>query len=380
MPHAICAQLPSGTITVSATASPGFTPAGLLGFASRLNPKRAFLFVSKVLGKHIPVPPAMMKKTHQALAVKLAPMLKQANNVLVLGFAETATGLGAGVFEAVREHCRLPLLYVQTTRYDFNSPRALEFKEEHSHATSHLVFKPKSSVFHQADTLVLVDDEYTTGKTCLNFLRSFLETNPHVRRVALVSLVNWMTKEHRAAFKEAFADIHFSYVNLLSGYFSYEACEGHQLPPAPHAVGNGALKDDLVQDQRGCARFGQDNDMHVQPHNLPEQLAKDKVVRVVGDGELMHLAFKTALALEAAGYRATVQSTSRSPILVSGCISSALQFNDHYGDGIINYLYNPPEEGDQVLVVHETEKATALCEQLTQRGCQVVTRHVRELL
>ena len=29
----------------------------LLGFAQRINPKRAFLFVSKVLGRHIPVAP-----------------------------------------------------------------------------------------------------------------------------------------------------------------------------------------------------------------------------------------------------------------------------------------------------------------------------------
>lgn len=380
MPHTICAQLPSGTLTVKAVTSSGFTPEGLLGFASRINPKRAFLFVSKVLGKHIPVHPAMMKKTHDALALKLAPLLKQADNVLVLGFAETATGLGAGVFEAARAHCSSPMLYVQTTRYGFNRPLALEFKEEHSHATGHLVYQQKCSVFHQADTLVLVDDEYTTGKTSLNFLRNFLKTNPHVRRVALVSLVNWMTEEHRAAFNEAFFDIPVTYVNLLSGDFSYEACESHTLPTAPNAVGNGELKDDLVRDQRGGARFGQEGELQVNLRELPEQLDKRMVVRVVGDGELMHMAFKTAQALEAAGYSATVQSTSRSPILVSGCIHSALQFTDHYGDDIPNYLYNPPLEGELVLVVHEAEQATALCEKLKERGCIVLSRHVRELL
>lgn len=34
----------------------------LLSFAERINPKRAFLFVSKVLGKHIPVAPSVMQK------------------------------------------------------------------------------------------------------------------------------------------------------------------------------------------------------------------------------------------------------------------------------------------------------------------------------
>lgn len=33
----------------------------LLDFAQRINPKRAFLFVSKVLGRHIPVAPSTMR-------------------------------------------------------------------------------------------------------------------------------------------------------------------------------------------------------------------------------------------------------------------------------------------------------------------------------
>ena len=35
----------------------------LLDFAQRINPKRAFLFFSKVLGRHVPVAPSVMRKT-----------------------------------------------------------------------------------------------------------------------------------------------------------------------------------------------------------------------------------------------------------------------------------------------------------------------------
>ena len=39
----------------------------LLDFAERINPKRAFLFVSKVLGKHIRVAPSVMKRSYEDL-------------------------------------------------------------------------------------------------------------------------------------------------------------------------------------------------------------------------------------------------------------------------------------------------------------------------
>lgn len=43
-------------------------PSGLFRIAERINPKRAFLFVSTVLGRHIPVAP----KDHRA---RCAPLL-----------------------------------------------------------------------------------------------------------------------------------------------------------------------------------------------------------------------------------------------------------------------------------------------------------------
>ena len=65
-------NLPRGTLdltyqTNSATAKDGIEQSNhyqledLLGFAQRINPKRAFLFVSKVLGRHIPVAPSIMR-------------------------------------------------------------------------------------------------------------------------------------------------------------------------------------------------------------------------------------------------------------------------------------------------------------------------------
>jgi hypothetical protein len=87
----------------------------LLGFAARANAKRGFLFVSKVLGKHWPVRPQRMLEVHARLA---AGVPGGDGPVVFIAMAETAVGLGQGVFEAwLRAHPGREALFLQTTRY-----------------------------------------------------------------------------------------------------------------------------------------------------------------------------------------------------------------------------------------------------------------------
>jgi len=67
-----------------------------LTYATRQNPRRLYLFVSKVLGKHWPVRPSVMRDIHARLAAKIAAL---PGPLLVMGMAETATALGRGVAE-----------------------------------------------------------------------------------------------------------------------------------------------------------------------------------------------------------------------------------------------------------------------------------------
>jgi len=64
---------------------------GLIGSSDVLH-----LFVSKVLGKHWPVRPTVMREIHARLATQIANL---PGPLLVIGMAETATALGRGVAE-----------------------------------------------------------------------------------------------------------------------------------------------------------------------------------------------------------------------------------------------------------------------------------------
>ena len=87
-------QLSTGTLDITSGATPQTLDA-LFDIAERRNPKRAFLFVSKVLGRHIPVEPAIMRGIYRQLSHQFPQDLPQP--LLVSGMADTAVGLGAGV-------------------------------------------------------------------------------------------------------------------------------------------------------------------------------------------------------------------------------------------------------------------------------------------
>jgi hypothetical protein len=166
MPKIVTVTLDTGTLHLDL--EPGRIALNrLLGFAARISSKRKFLLVSKVLGKHYPVSPKLMSWSYRALA---RAVLKRgiASGSLWIGMAETATGLGYGVFEAACCEGEKQALFIQTTRYHLDGIERLAFEEAHSHATDFFLYYPKQEYREQfltAQILVLIDDEISTGLT-----------------------------------------------------------------------------------------------------------------------------------------------------------------------------------------------------------------------
>lgn len=131
-----------------------------IGLGLRRNPKRAQLLVSSVLGKHVPVPASLCLRAGDTLAQAVRRVADGPYDVL--GFAETATGLGHQV-----AHGLDAAMYVHTTRRPHSDHPRLSFLEEHSHAMDQALTPPRGAFtpFHVA---VVVDDEISTGRTALN--------------------------------------------------------------------------------------------------------------------------------------------------------------------------------------------------------------------
>ncbi|MET8896793.1 phosphoribosyltransferase [Streptomyces albogriseolus] len=159
---------------------------GMLGLALRRNPKRAHLLVSNVLGKHVPQAPSVVYGHGVELGRRVRELLGDAAGAaVVLGYAETATGLGHSVADGLGA---APYLH-STRRPVAGAATAGGFEESHSHATSHLLLPQDPSLLAGDGPLVLVDDEFSTGNTVLNTVRDLHARYPRERYV-VVALVD----------------------------------------------------------------------------------------------------------------------------------------------------------------------------------------------
>ncbi|TXS54975.1 phosphoribosyltransferase [Streptomyces sp. t39] len=315
----------------------------LLGLALRRNPKRAHLLVSNVLGKHVPQSPGLVRRTGHDLGVRVRRLLgdDEAARAVVLGYAETATGLGHAVADGVG---LAP--YLHSTRRPVDGVRqAGGFEESHSHATSHLLLPEDPLLLAGDGPLVLVDDEFSTGNTVLNTIRDLHERHPR-RRYVIVALVDMRGEHDRERF-DAFASGIGARVDLVA-----TATGTVRLPDGVLARGQ-ALVAEQERTQRGTRQSppGEDRAAATRsridlgwPPGLPDGgrhgftpghraaleaalpamadtlaavLAPARRVLVLGFEELMYAPLRLAAALEDTGAIPEVRysTTTRSPVL-----------------------------------------------------------------
>lgn len=347
---ALSVQLQTGTLTLCLDPPVSdYTADDLFGFAQRLNPKRAFLFISKVLGRHIPVAPSRMRAVTDALAARIPSDLP--GPVLVIGMAETAIALGAGVQQALSRQ-RDDSLYLCTTRHPLPAPICLEFREEHSHATQQVLHHPllpaHQQLFKQARSLVLVDDEASTGKTFANLISALqAQGMDHFERIIVTTLTDWSAGQAAAQL-----GTRATQVTLLAGQWQWQA--NHSLPPQMPEVdvlGTGAWQANCVHD---WGRLGvQSHPMAISAEQLGVQHGER--VLVLGTGEFVWPPFLLAEALEQQGVEVRFSATTRSPIALGHSIQRRYALHDNYGQGIANFLYNvDPAEYDRIFLCTET--------------------------
>lgn len=365
-PATLSAELLRGRLDVTVDAS-SIAPDSLFGFAERRNPKRAFLFVSRVLGRHIPVRPSVMLKSFEDLARKIPADLP--GPVLIIGMAETAVGLGAGVHRAYSQ-TRSDALYLVSTRHPTGSELFARFEEEHSHASAHLLHLPTDPALREmmlsARSLVLVDDEASTGKTFINLHRALVEAGLNkLERVVTCVLTDWSAGSVSSTMGSVAEQ-----VSLLQGSYSFAEDLTAPLPEMPE-VGTVAAGDWPLTTANDWGRLGVRSVADTLAPGL--QVGKGERVLVVGTSEFVWRPFLLAERLERAGADVHFGSTSRSPIALGHAIGHALSFSDNYGLGIPNFLYNVrPGQFDRVLICTETPRQAVSPELVDVLNAEVI--------
>ena len=353
--------LNTGVLELRTTAA----PAGgeLFGIAERINPKRSFLFVSTVLGRHIPVSPRDHFGAVNAIVDQIPDALL-GGPLLVMGYAETAVGIGAAVARRIRE--RRPnadLMYLSTTRHPVEGKEWVRFSEGHSHATAHHVMLPTSCelLSGPSRTLVLVDDETTTGNTFAALFKAVHDGGLEVGRVLLLTLTDWSNGRAAQAIAEICPGIPVDSFSLVRGEWRWQPNANATLPAVPLWTGAATLPpwvpNPALNSLFQAPRLGLNMEPMLPeiPADLPAVAAGDSVL-VIGTGEHVWGPMLLAERLEQEGADVTFVATTRSPILNGEVIQHKVAFPDHYRVGVPMYLHNVPERPcTRVIIMTETD-------------------------
>ncbi len=370
----MCDDLPMGRIEVTVEHAE-MAPQTLFSLGARHNPKRAFLFLSHVLGKHLPVAPMAMEDVHERLARHI-PELPQP--VIFIGMAETATCLGQGVFEAwQRAHPCQESVFLHTTRYQVQSGLPINFEESHSHAPLQWFYQPADPIlaqrFQYARSLVLIDDEISTGSTFANLVRACRVHIPAIAHVHLAAITDFSGPTNKARLAAQF-DAELSIGALLYGQWQF--VPNRQVAPEPLAAQALCGRAPTIVDH-GFGRLGRSTYLTLprdRIESIGQGICPTDSVLVLGTGEFMHAAFVLARELkEVTSAKVFMHATTRSPIVTWGPIKKALTFTDNYGEGIPNHLYNcDADKYDHVFICHETGPTPSLIAVARQLGARLL--------
>lgn len=321
----------------------------LLAFASRQNPRRGYLFVSAVLGKHLPVRPSKMDAIHAELASRVDLIGRQP---YVVGMAETAVGLGAGVARHLGDS-HAGAVFHHTTRFRVATPW-IRIKEAHSHAdTMHMaqLSEAAARAVGDAQDLVLVDDEISTGKT-LAQLAQQLTAQPvlaRIKRLHIVSLVSWLTDAAREALLALLPEgIEVRFVQLMAGTFTFTPCPDYQavLPDNVDTAFCDTLKTAdtpaPIEAEGLYGRLMGTGQTSEQPLSPAPNVPSNTGLVVFGMGEYLDAPFRLALQWERDGMDVLFQSSSRSPITLGDAIQSCLEHPAPGQPDKRHFLYNAP--------------------------------------
>lgn len=367
-----------------------YTEAELVRIAKRENnTRRKYLVVNRLQGKHIPVSP----KEALQMFRSLAELIKEAypsERLLMVGFAETATAIGA----AVAIECQAA--YMQTTREVIDGVDYLYFSESHSHATEQKLVKTDlDKIIGKTDRIVFIEDEVTTGNTILNIVRLIQKTYAQPVSFAVASILNGMNEEALENYKNLKIPVHYlvktahdTYTEIAEQYQADGTCHICTKPQEKEVEQQKEVQQQIEMQQtkeaqqpievqeisgwinarrlhtadtykQACEQLWQEIQQKYGYTKYTKETETGRRILVLGTEEFMYPALYVGAKLEETGYTVRMHATTRSPIAVSKeekyPLHTRYELASLYDKNRTTFVYDL-EEYEEVLVLTDAQK------------------------
>ena len=367
-----------------------YTEAELVRIAKRENnTRRKYLVVNRLQGKHIPVSP----KEALQMFRSLAELIKEAypsERLLMVGFAETATAIGA----AVAIECQAA--YMQTTREVIDGVDYLYFSESHSHATEQKLVKTDlDKIIGKTDRIIFIEDEVTTGNTILNIVRLIQKTYAKPFSFAVASILNGMNEEALENYKNLKIPVHYlvktahdTYTEIAEQYQADGTCHICTKPQEKEVEQQKEVQQQIEMQQtkeaqqpievqeisgwinarrlhtadtykQACEQLWQEIQQKYGYTKYTKETETGRRILVLGTEEFMYPALYVGAKLEEAGYTVRMHATTRSPIAVSKeekyPLHTRYELASLYDKNRTTFVYDLTEY-EEVLVLTDAQK------------------------
>ena len=329
------------------------------------NAKRAYLLVNPLQAKHMPVSPTEALTMMRTLGEGLQQEFPGAR--LVLGFAETATALGAAVASRLGPDCA----FLTTTREAGEGPGWVRFLEEHIHAAEQKLWGGDlDALLQETDTVLFVDDEISTGKTLRNMVAQLTRRWPALGEKTLVaaSLLNRVTPEQEEALADAGITcrclVRLPQEDHTAQVADWTVTEAPPAVPQNLSFRQETLPGEGLLDPRKTLRIGayDSSCQAVAEVMLSRALGPVDTLGktlVLGTEECMYPALRLGERLERLGAEVCCHATTRSPIGLCDApgypIRSGWKLPSFYEEERTTYVYDL-KEYDTVIVLSDTKK------------------------
>ena len=346
------------------------------------NSKRPYLYVNPVQGKHIPVIPSKAVNLFEYMGALLVERYPD-EQILVIGFAETATAVGTGVAVSARnvKWC------MQTTREKYEDAEYIHFTESHSHATEQsIIINGLSDVLEEADRVVFVEDEVTTGNTIVKLIDSIKCRFPDISvGYTILSILNSMTQNRIEELKKQgvaclYVDkIPFEYkIDSINQYDYFDTDDqiseyGYVYEKIKVGCMNLRYVHEQYEYKEAIKKYVNDVVSKYEPKN-------EHKILVLGTEEFMFPPLMVAERIEELFPDKEIRfhATTRSPILVSESCGYPLNKRNKllscYEDDRTTYVYNLSEYDVAIILTDSScvsdKSVKSICGAIHKSGCK----------
>ena len=342
-----------------------YTEQDLIKIAKRQNnKKRNYLIVNKLQGKHIPVIPSKALKMFDDLA-NLVTHKYTDDKILVIGFAETATAIGASVA------IKINAPYIHTTRENIQGEEYIHFTEDHSHAIEQKLVKSDiDSIIDKTDRIIFVEDEITTGKTILNIINKLSNLYKKDIKYTAISVLNSMDEQSEEIYKNKNIDIYYLiHINSQNypktadtykddgQYFTKTELKNFSDNSKKikitdiHSYVNSRRLINPMSYKKLCYELSNQILQNIKLQNV-------KDILVLGTEEFMYPALFTAHEIEKNDKNVKFHATTRSPIQVSNTsdypLHTRYEISSLYDENRITYIYDL-KKYDMVIIITDSK-------------------------